>query len=464
MTGITRQNIFKLKRSNVSGKMPTTSDLLVGELAVNTQDGFLYSSIANTGGTNTIEVRQIGWDRLSTISGGTINGDVIVNGSLSATTYLGLPLDVYVTGGTYSNGTLTLNRQNGSTSVSNFFTGFTLSDGTNTQSISNGDVLLVSVGSGLTSTVSATDRVTINLNITGTTAEASPANGDKLLIFDASSGTHRNIDWSQLPGLTFSGTSNYYSRFTSGGTLSNGIIRDDGISIVSFMGTDNTAINIVSPVGYYYPSLSFYYNGVTLIGSITGYNNELYINGGLKVHPNYINLPYHTPFTLLYTNANNYVLPVTIGSNLSFSTGGTLSVTGLTSGMIFTGGTVTGDTVFTSNVTASTLTTRLRKRITAVSSSATPALNTDVTDIARLTGLTSNITNASTNLTGTPLHGDLFSYEITDNGVARTISWGASFSNAGTLSLPTTTVISTLLRCLFQYNSITSKWEIVASV
>ena len=55
MTGITRQNIFKLKRSNVSGKMPTTSDLLVGELAVNTQDGFLYSSIANTGGTNTIE-------------------------------------------------------------------------------------------------------------------------------------------------------------------------------------------------------------------------------------------------------------------------------------------------------------------------------------------------------------------------------------------------------------------------
>ena len=128
-----------------------------------------------------------------------------------------------------------------------------------------------------------------------------------------------------------SGSTNYYSRFTSGGTISNGIIRDNGISIVNFMGTDNTAINIVSPVGYYYPSLSFYNNGANPIGSITGYNNELYINGGLKVHPNYINLPYHTPNTLLYTNANNYVLPVTIGSNLSFSSG-TLSVTGLTSG------------------------------------------------------------------------------------------------------------------------------------
>ena len=396
MTGITRQNIFKLKRSNVSGKMPTTSDLLVGELAVNTQDGFLYSSIANTGGTNTIEVRQIGWDRLSTISGGTINGDVIVNGSLSATTYLGLPLDVYVTGGTYSNGTLTLNRQNGSTSVSNFFTGFTLSDGTNTQSISNGDVLLVSVGSGLTSTVSATDRVTINLNITGTTAEASPANGDKLLIFDASSGTHRNIDWSQLPGLTFSGTSNYYSRFTSGGTLSNGSIWDDGISIVNFMGTEDTAINIVSPVGYYYPSLSFYNNGVTLIGSITGYNNELYINGGLKEHPNYINLPYHTPFTLLYTNANNYVLPVTIGSNLSF-TGGTLSVTGLTSGMIFTGGTVTGSTNFTNGVTANTYTVNQLYGLTAQTAQ---TVNLELTDQYEYT-LTGNTTfTFSNNLNG----------------------------------------------------------------
>lgn len=91
MTGTTRQNIFKLKRSNVSGKIPTTSDLLVGELAINTQDGFLYTSIANTGGTNTVEVRQIGWDRLSILSGGTVNGNVIVNGSLSATTYYNVP-------------------------------------------------------------------------------------------------------------------------------------------------------------------------------------------------------------------------------------------------------------------------------------------------------------------------------------------------------------------------------------
>ena len=89
MTGTTRQNIFKLKRSNIAGKIPTISQLLVGEMAVNTQDGFLWTSIADTGGTSTIEVRQVGWDRLSTISGGTVNNDVTVNGTLSATTIQG---------------------------------------------------------------------------------------------------------------------------------------------------------------------------------------------------------------------------------------------------------------------------------------------------------------------------------------------------------------------------------------
>ena len=197
--------------------------------------------------------------------------------------------------------------------------------------------------------------------------------------------------------LTFSGTSNYYSRFTSGGTLSNGIIWDDGISIVNFMGTEDTAINIVSPVGYYYPSLKFYNNGGNPTGSITGYDNELYINGGLKVHPNYINLPYHTPNTLLYTNANNYVLPVTIGSNLSFSTGGTLSVTGLTSGMIFTGGTVTGSTNFTNGVTANTYTVNQLYGLTAQTAQ---TVNLELTDQYEYT-LTGNTTfTFSNNLNG----------------------------------------------------------------
>lgn len=153
-------------------------------------------------------------------------------------------------------------------------------------------------------------------------------------------------------------------------------------------------------------------------------------------------------------------------------------LTGISGG--FTGGTVTGATNFTSTIssggtnlnaifvepaTVETLSNkRITKRVVSVASSATPSFNTDDGDIARLTGLTTNVTNFSTNLSGTPSHGDLFCYEITDNGVARTLSWGSSFSASGTLSLPTTTVISTMLRLLFQWNSATSTWMIVGWV
>jgi hypothetical protein len=40
-------NLIKLKRSAVAGKAPTTSDLELGELALNTYDGKLYTKKDN---------------------------------------------------------------------------------------------------------------------------------------------------------------------------------------------------------------------------------------------------------------------------------------------------------------------------------------------------------------------------------------------------------------------------------
>ena len=153
-----------------------------------------------------------------------------------------------------------------------------------------------------------------------------------------------------------------------------------------------------------------------------------------------------------YNNSNQFTIANNTGGTFSATIN---SVTGLT-----VNGTLTA-TSFTSSLVSNT---RLRKRFVSVASSATPTINTDNGDVFSLTGLSTNITSLTTNLTGNPVHGDLFSLELTDNGVARTLIFGASFSNTGTLSLPTTTVISTLLRCLFEYNSATSKWEIVAVV
>lgn len=67
----------------------------------------------------------------------------------------------------------------------------------------------------------------------------------------------------------------------------------------------------------------------------------------------------------------------------------------------------------------------------------------------------------TTNLTGTPVEGDMLRIDITDNGTARAITWGAKFE-ASTVALPTTTVLSTRLDVGFVWNTVTSKWRCVA--
>jgi len=111
-----RNNTFLIKRSNVPNKIPQLSGLTLGEIALNVSDAKLYTLY--TGGlTGATEVRQIGWDRLSTISGGTINGNVNIIGSLSATTYLGVP-DTFVTGVTFSSNTFTILQNQGQSPLS----------------------------------------------------------------------------------------------------------------------------------------------------------------------------------------------------------------------------------------------------------------------------------------------------------------------------------------------------------
>ncbi len=101
------------------------------------------------------------------------------------------------------------------------------------------------------------------------------------------------------------------------------------------------------------------------------------------------------------------------------------------------------------------------KRLLTVTQAATPAMNTDNGDIMQITGLAQAITSMTTSLTGTPNSGDIIEIQITDNGTARAITWGASFQST-TVTLPSTTVISTMLKVLFQWNATASKWDCIA--
>lgn len=198
-----------------------------------------------------------------------------------------------------------------------------------------------------------------------------------------------------------------------------------------------------------------------------------------------------TSNVMLYSN-NTEVFKVS-GGNLATVTGG-LTVTGnitTTSGTITAGNfsaptgalevanhvygsdwngnfTVpTKDAVYDKIETLPTLTStgtftnkRITPRVGTVASSATPTINTDDVDMYRITGLTTNITSMTTNLSGTPTDGQRLWISITGTA-ARTITWGTAFE-ASTVALPTTTVTTNRLDVGFVWNTVTSKWRCVA--
>lgn len=109
----------------------------------------------------------------------------------------------------------------------------------------------------------------------------------------------------------------------------------------------------------------------------------------------------------------------------------------------------------------STISQRINPRTTTETSSATPTINTDNTDIHTITALAAAITSFTTNLSGTPVNGQKLTIRIKDNGTARAITWGASFVSRGA-TLPTTTVLGKYVYVGFIYNSTASVWDCVA--
>lgn len=105
---------------------------------------------------------------------------------------------------------------------------------------------------------------------------------------------------------------------------------------------------------------------------------------------------------------------------------------------------------------------RVPPRVTTETSSATPTINTDNTDVHSITALAAAVTSMTTNLSGTPTNGQKLLIRFKDDGTGRAITWGASFEARGT-ALPTTTVASKVLTVGFVYDTVTSKWGCVAS-
>jgi hypothetical protein len=113
--------------------------------------------------------------------------------------------------------------------------------------------------------------------------------------------------------------------------------------------------------------------------------------------------------------------------------------------------------------TTDTLTNkRITMRVTNETSSATPTINTDNSDVHEVTALTTAITNMNANFSGTPTNNQMLLIRITGTA-ARAITWngtGTTFED-WTYALPTTTVTTKTLEVLLQYHTSSSKWGCV---
>lgn len=142
--------------------------------------------------------------------------------------------------------------------------------------------------------------------------------------------------------------------------------------------------------------------------------------------------------------------PLTVGGTFVASGSATLNGTSIPS----------SKTLVDTNSSQTLTNKRVTLRVSTTTSSATPTINTDNVDIYGLTAQAANITSFTTNLSGTPVDGQLLWIYIVGTA-ARTITWGASFESS-TITLPTTTVSTDRLDVGFIWNAATSKWRCVA--
>jgi len=114
------------------------------------------------------------------------------------------------------------------------------------------------------------------------------------------------------------------------------------------------------------------------------------------------------------------------------------------------------------NTYIGTLTNKnITPRNVAVTQAAAPAWNCDNGDIFTIDALAEAITSMTTNQTGTPVDRQEIDFEITDDGTARAITWGANFLGSTGTALPSTTVLGKTLYVKFRYNG--SVWIALAS-
>ncbi len=105
---------------------------------------------------------------------------------------------------------------------------------------------------------------------------------------------------------------------------------------------------------------------------------------------------------------------------------------------------------------------RKQPRVYSAANNASLTPEIDTYDIFHLTAM-SAATAINNHSTSTPADGELMEFRFLDNGTARALTWGTAYVAKAGVTLPTTTVLSKNLVCLFEYNSNLAKWNLLAT-
>lgn len=252
----------------------------------------------------------------------------------------------------------------------------------------------------------------------------------------------------QFNGVIFSNSSNTYFQtnnefgfYNNIGGLYDVVIRNGAVSIGSYF-TASAMVEIRKAslqliVGY--DASNYYSTNVSATGVVT---LDAFGSGASFVFSDSIAL-----------GSNNLTLTGSIAATGARVTKGWFTDIEVTN-MITIGGTSLSSLIVTFT------NKRISPRVLTSVSSATPTFNTDDCDTFIITAQAVAITSFTSGLTGTPTNGERKWISITDDGTARSITWGALFESS-TATLPTTTVISTRLDVALVWNAATSKWRCV---
>jgi hypothetical protein len=357
-----------------------------------------------TGGTVPITGFTTGSGTVFT--GGTVTGPTrFLNGlsanTISATTYQNLPINNFITGGTYSSGTSTLNLVNytgGTVSI----TGFTSGGGgsSNLQYYITGSTPSGTIHSGDRWFDTSSGYELVYINDGNSNQWVQPNNNGQVTVYMSTGSTSTSGDYLPLSGGTVTGATNYTAGLTANTISATTYQNLPGTSFTNCITTlfvtnisGCSPVNIVSPLNVT--------SGITITGNTS-------LSGGLTATTisatTYVNLPIdirvtggtYSNGTATFTNNTGGTFSVS-----GFSTGSSVTqgLTGITAGnglsattssnvitIGFSGGSITSSTRFTNGLTANT-----------VSATTYQNLPTDV----RTTGATySNNTFTFTNNTG----------------------------------------------------------------